>query len=239
MTKRTQFDKFKMPLFATGVLLAVAVPQQSNATCSPDAYTGSICVTAANFCPRDYAETNGQTMSVNQYPALFSLIGCRFGGDCVNTFLLPDLRGRSAVGVGTGPGLSPVVLAGQIGSPSKTLTVNELPAHSHTATAIQAAGTSSFFVSAYDNNGSSPTPSSTNNALHTAAKSAFAVNDDAKIYGPGTGSQVELEAGGSYTPGAITVVVADTGEGESFSLQDPALGLTHCIALDGIYPPRD
>ncbi|WP_087018432.1 phage tail protein [Thaumasiovibrio subtropicus] len=238
MTKRTQFDKFKMPMFAAGVLLAAAVPQQSNAACSPDAYIGSICATAATYCPRNYAMAYGQLMSIADNTALYSLLGCQFGGDCRSTFALPDLRGRSAVGTGTGLGLPPVALAGKIGTPDKILTVDELPAHSHTATATQAAGTTSFFVSAFDSNGSSPTPSSTNNALHTAAKSVFAVNDDAKIYGPGTGNLVELQAGGSYTPGLTTVVVGNTGGNSAFSLQDPALGLTHCIAITGLYPPR-
>lgn len=63
---------------------------------------------AGNFAPRGWALCEGQLLSISQYSAVFSLLGTMYGGDGRTTFALPDLRGRVPVGVGRGPGLSPV-----------------------------------------------------------------------------------------------------------------------------------
>ena len=63
---------------------------------------------------------------------LYTLLGTTYGGDGVNTFHLPDLRGRSTVGTGQGPGLSNRVLGSQAGTESATLTTGNLPTHTHT-----------------------------------------------------------------------------------------------------------
>ncbi|UAB77254.1 tail fiber protein [Erythrobacter sp. SCSIO 43205] len=69
-------------------------------------FIGEIMQFGGNFCPRGWAKTEGQLLPISQYSALFSLLGTAYGGDGRTTFGLPDLRGRVAVGVGQGPGLS-------------------------------------------------------------------------------------------------------------------------------------
>ncbi len=54
----------------------------------------------------EYTPCSGQLMSISQQPDLFFLLATTYGGDGANTFALPDLRGRKAIGVGTGPGLT-------------------------------------------------------------------------------------------------------------------------------------
>ncbi|MEJ1354924.1 MAG: tail fiber protein [Candidatus Sedimenticola sp. (ex Thyasira tokunagai)] len=82
--------------------------------------------------PNNYASADGQLLTIAQNTALFSLFGTTYGGDGRTTFALPDLRGRSAIGVGSGPGLTPQAL-GQIGGvESVTMTEANLPTHSHT-----------------------------------------------------------------------------------------------------------
>jgi microcystin-dependent protein len=76
-------------------------------------------------------------LPISQNTALFSLIGTTFGGDGVQTFNLPDLRGRVAVGQGPGPGLSPYVQGQTGGQEGVALTTQQAPAHSHT---LMAAG---------------------------------------------------------------------------------------------------
>ncbi len=71
-------------------------------------YLGEIRMFAGNFAPAGWARCDGQLLSVAQSGALFSLLGTTFGGDGRTTFGLPDLRGRSAVGRGNGPGLDPI-----------------------------------------------------------------------------------------------------------------------------------
>jgi len=65
-----------------------------------------VCFTAATYCPAGYLEANGQNVPVNQYSALYSLVGNRYGGTTGQNFNLPKMQGLSSVGQGTGPGLT-------------------------------------------------------------------------------------------------------------------------------------
>jgi microcystin-dependent protein len=103
-----------------------------------DPFIAEIKMFAGNFAPRGWAFCDGQTLSIAQNTALFSLVGTTYGGDGVTTFKLPDLRGRVPIHQGQGPGLSPYVLGEVSGSESITLTTANLPAHSHPANSTQA-----------------------------------------------------------------------------------------------------
>jgi microcystin-dependent protein len=96
------------------------------------AFLGTIRLVAFNFAPVGWALCQGQSLPIAENPALFSLLGTFFGGDGQQSFTLPDLRGRVAVGQGQGPGLS-VYNQGQVGgAESVSLAVTQAPAHSHT-----------------------------------------------------------------------------------------------------------
>ncbi|MCB2168900.1 MAG: tail fiber protein [Deltaproteobacteria bacterium] len=69
-------------------------------------FYGEIRMFGFNYAPQNWAFCDGQIMSISQNPALFSLLGCNYGGDCTTTFALPDLRGRVAIHRGQGPGLT-------------------------------------------------------------------------------------------------------------------------------------
>jgi microcystin-dependent protein len=94
-------------------------------------FVGEIRMFAGNFAPRGWAFCDGQLLAVSQNDALFSLLGTIYGGDGRTTFGLPDLRGRVPIHAGTGPGLSPRRLGAKGGSEKETLTVNQLPSHTH------------------------------------------------------------------------------------------------------------
>ncbi|NND33138.1 MAG: phage tail protein [Saprospiraceae bacterium] len=94
-------------------------------------FVGEIRMFAGNFAPRGWAFCDGQLLAVSQNDALFSLLGTIYGGDGRTTFGLPDLRGRIPIHAGTGPGLSERRLGAKAGSEDETLTVNQLPSHSH------------------------------------------------------------------------------------------------------------
>lgn len=106
-----------------------------------EAFIGQIMMVGYTFCPRGWAEANGQLLAINSNAALFSLYGTTYGGDGRNTFALPDLRGRVPMHTGQGPGLSPRQMGESGGSETTTLTTNNLPAHSHSLNALGANGT--------------------------------------------------------------------------------------------------
>lgn len=82
------------------------------------------------FAPRGWALCNGQLLPINQNQALFSLLGTTFGGDGRVNFGLPDLRGRTPIHVGSGHSLGE-----RGGEPAHTLSISELPEHTHTLSA--------------------------------------------------------------------------------------------------------
>lgn len=95
-------------------------------------FIGQIVQFAGNFAPRGWAFCSGQLLPIASNSALFSILGTTYGGDGRTTFALPDLRGRVAIHPGNGPGLSDY-RQGSIGGRERvTLTVAELPNHTHT-----------------------------------------------------------------------------------------------------------
>jgi microcystin-dependent protein len=93
---------------------------------------GELVAAGFNFAPPGWAQCDGQLLQVSAFTALFSLIGTTFGGDGVTTFALPDLRERTPIGPGQGPGLSDYVRGRPGGIDATVLTVAQLFAHTHT-----------------------------------------------------------------------------------------------------------
>lgn len=105
-----------------------------------DPFIAEIVMFGGNFAPRGWAFCDGQLLPINQYSALFSILGTTYGGDGRTTFALPDLRGRVAMHPGNGPGLTPRDLGERGGQETVTLTVNQIPAHNHYINAISSIG---------------------------------------------------------------------------------------------------
>ncbi len=94
-------------------------------------FLGQLDLFAGNYSLGGAANANGQLLSIAQNAALFSILGTTYGGDGITTFALPDLQGRTAIGVGQGPGLSNRNLGDRFGQETTTLTVSQLPPHIH------------------------------------------------------------------------------------------------------------
>ena len=104
-------------------------------------YVGEIRMFAGNFAPAGWMFCHGDTLPISENDVLFQLIGTTYGGDGQETFNLPDLRGRSPVHRGQGPGLSQNYQIGEtFGTETVTLTINQMPAHSHPFLASTALG---------------------------------------------------------------------------------------------------
>ena len=87
------------------------------------------------FPPKGWALCNGQLLPINQNQALFSLLGTTFGGNGTVNFALPDLRGRVPIHVGSGH-----TLGERGGEQAHTLSISELPTHTHVLSATSKAG---------------------------------------------------------------------------------------------------
>jgi len=101
-------------------------------------YVGEIRMFAGNFAPAGWMFCEGQLLPISENETLFQLIGTTYGGDGQSTFALPDLRGRIPVHQGNG-----FTLAETGGAEEITLTVSQIPAHSHPMLAANSPGTSS------------------------------------------------------------------------------------------------
>lgn len=97
-----------------------------------DPILGEVRMFAGRYAPQNWHLCDGTLLSVNEYQALFALLGNVWGGDGVTNFALPDLRGRLPVGQGQGTNLTNRTMAQKGGASQVTLTEANLPAHSHT-----------------------------------------------------------------------------------------------------------
>jgi microcystin-dependent protein len=193
-----------------------------------EGYIAQIIFFAGNFAPRNWAFCQNQILSIAQNTALFSLLGTTYGGNGQTTFALPDARGRAFVGTGTGPGLPNVVLGELAGSPSATLTVNNLPAHNHTFTDANSV------LKATDTKATSQVPSAGASLGRTSDSSPAGALP--RIYVP-SGSA----PGNSFDLAGVTAkgTIGNTGSSQAFSVQNPYIGMNAVICMFGIFPSRN
>ncbi len=245
--------KFDKKTKLTAILLALAWAGQAQA-CESDPFLGSICYTAANYCPSPtYALANGSTLAISGNNALYAVLGIVYGGDGRSTFMLPNLQGRSVIGSGQGTGLSLTSLGEMVGAESTTLTVANLAAHTHGFTAGGGSAaqvlpvTLTVGLDASTSDGTSSTP--TNGSMIAKVPDLASGSGDsvyAKIWNTspavsgGTVAIGGLKASGTVSipasAGGGTVGVA--GNNQPVSTRSPALALTACIAVQGVFPNR-
>lgn len=99
-----------------------------------EAFVGSIIPMAFGYVPQGWASCEGQLLGINQYQALFSLLGTTYGGNGTTTFALPDLRGRRVVGRGASPTLGNWTIGQKGGTETTTILLSQMPNHSHSVT---------------------------------------------------------------------------------------------------------
>lgn len=178
-----------------------------------DPFVGQIQAFGFNFAPRGWALCDGQILDIASHTALFSLLGTTYGGDGRTNFKLPDLRGRTMIHYGTGPGL-PAYRIGQVaGTGEITLNVMTMPTHDHNF-----AGEFSVGVSDEDANASE------GNGKYLGGAQAY------------TDQAANGHLAGVLAPNGITV--GNTGGSQPFNIMNPNQVVNFCIALVGIYPPR-
>jgi len=188
-------------------------------------FLGMIILVPYNFAPRGWAFCNGQILPISQNTALFSLLGTTFGGNGVTTFALPDLRSRVPIGAGQGTGLSNYVLGQTGGIETVTLTLNELPLHTHVVTLNGLGATANVKNAA----GNQQSPVGNVPAIEAAGVTATYSS---------AGPPFSTMASGAISVTG-TASAANTGASQPFTNIEPYLTVNYCIALQGIFPSRN
>lgn len=175
-------------------------------------FLSEIVLFSFNFAPKGYAFCNGQLLPINQNQALFSLLGTTFGGDGRVNFALPNLRGRALGHVGNGYNLGD-----SVGAISNTITIQELPAHTHEATKLANANYTPL---------SGTTANSGNPEGRVFAGNENFPNRFANKFDEGLGDQ-QLDS---------TLNSDNSGGSQPHNNMMPYLVLNYCIALQGVFP---
>jgi microcystin-dependent protein len=175
-------------------------------------YLGAVKLFAGNFAIRGYAFCAGQTMSIQQNTALFSILGTSYGGNGIQTFQLPDLRSRLPIGQGNGQGLTPRVVGENGGVENVGLLSNNMPPHNHVFNA-------------------STTPTTTGTAGPAVMPGALKAADGTFYTAPGQAglSLVALNQG----------AVQPQGGSLPHNNIQPSMGINYIIALQGVFPSRN
>lgn len=173
-------------------------------------FLAEIKIISWNFAPQGWAFCNGQLLPINQNQALFSLLGTTYGGNGQTTFALPDFRGRSPFHVGAG------LLLGQAGGEAAhTLTISEMPTHTHAPNASNTSGNLPF----------------------PAALSPVVQHN---IWAISTQNPYESPQAPGFAAAAMhPQSVSNTGGSQAHENRQPYTVLNFIIALQGIFPSRN
>ncbi|MDQ2088327.1 phage tail protein [Marimonas arenosa] len=208
--------KMKITCSAAALGLAVAISPlgTTRAEAGTDAYIGELMLVGYNFCPRATLEAAGQLLAISQNTALFSLLGTTFGGDGRTTFGLPDLRGRTAIGYGAGPGLGNYSWGQRGGAESFTMATQQMPSHNHMVNAVgeggDKGGPGNDYLSIV-----APVPADPNATKYSA-------------YHDGPPDR-------QMDPG----MVSNNGGSQPVTHRGPYLAMKWCIVTQGIFPSRN
>lgn len=174
-----------------------------------DPYLGQISAFGFFFTPNGWYPCNGQVVPLNQNQALYALLGTVYGGDGVNTFAIPDLRGRTMIGQGQGNGLSNYSIGQTGGVENVTLLANQMPVHTHTV------------------------------ASNIAPNLSDPVNPAILGKSPKTGSGPNASSVNIYSnAGTNYIQGAPAGGSQAHENRSPYLAINYCIAYNGIFPSR-
>lgn len=201
------------------ILFSFAAAQETTETKGDSDYLGEIMLFAGTYAPRNYMDCAGQTLLIQDYTALYSILGTTYGGDGHTTFNLPDLRGRAPIGYGDGPTTSFRPLGQQGGYETVQLYEYHLPAHAHTGT-VNSTGT------VMCDTGAANDDSPSGNSPSRAEIDVYSTNPATT---PMAGSTVSTTGNFTTNP---------TGDNNAHENMPPFLTIRYCICVEGLYPPR-
>jgi microcystin-dependent protein len=177
-----------------------------------DPYLGEIRIFAGNFAPQGWQFCNGQLLPINQYAALFSLLGTTYGGNGVSTFALPNLQGRCVLGMGVSTTGVSYQEGQSAGTENVTILTSNMPVHAHA------------YAQAVNNADADQTdPSGAIPAVSNAS---------------GRGTETSTYTKNPATGTMLAQQTAAAGGSVPMSTMQPYLVINYIIAMSGIFPSR-
>ncbi|WP_232349335.1 phage tail protein [Vibrio navarrensis] len=219
--------------YVAGWLFTVYSYVKRKISMATEPYLGTLTAFGGNFTIENWAVCWGQVLAIQENTALFSLLGDMYGGDSRTSFGLPDLRGRSPVGMGQLPGGYFYQQGVKRGVESLSLTLAQLPTHSHEAVFTPAPNQGIDARLEAATNGS--------NTVTPNPQTYLAANSSAGYYQPSLGPTNLVEISGLTVSGGGsggTVTVGDTGSSNAVEVINPVLPINWLISMYGVYPPR-
>lgn len=171
-------------------------------------YIGEVRLFAGSFAPRGWALCQGQIVSIQQFTALFAILGTYYGGNGTVTFGLPNLMATAALGQGNGRGLTPRSLGETGGVQGVQLIGTEIPSHTHQASASLGGAPETMMTS----------PAAANWSISASGDSIYATTPIDTVMSPAT-----------FNP---------TGGGQAHNNMQPFVAINYIIAMEGVFPQR-
>ncbi|MBL7684317.1 MAG: phage tail protein [Flavipsychrobacter sp.] len=171
---------------------------------------------AANFAPKWWMSCEGQIINIASNTALFSLLGTTYGGNGSTTFALPDLRGRVAIGAGSGPGLPVYDLGEMSGTETNTISMSQMAAHTHALN----------IVSQVPVNGNAFDTDSPEAAYPAISQGGVNIYNDS--------------SNGTFAGNLnVNATIGISGSGFPVNNIQPYLSLYYIICVQGVFPSRN
>jgi microcystin-dependent protein len=188
-----------------------------------EVFMGFVSPYPYNWAPNGWALCNGALVPIQQYQAIFALLGTQFGGNGTTTFGLPDLRGRTIVGMGQQPGGTNYLVGAFGGKENVTLISNQVPTPALSANVAVSTAAATTATPALTNGQTAYLANAAAGSAANALKGLYTTT--APTQGSIANVPVTLSGGG--------------GGGSPVPVMNPYLALNFCIAMTGIFPSRN
>lgn len=193
-----------------------------------DAYIGEVRAFGFLFAPEGWLECTDQLYSIQQYQALYAVIGPAYGGDARTTFGVPDLRGYAVMGAGQGTGLTARKAGVSYGSENIALTMqSQLPAHNHTTEMVMV--TTDFQANTL------ATPVANSSWLSRPLQITSASTPANPIFNFTTAA-TGVAVNTAFSPLTLSATAGGSAAHEN---RQPYLSMIYCICWDGLFPSTD
>jgi len=219
-----------------------------------DGTIGSIQLFGGTFSPRNWIYCQGKVLGIADNQSLYSILGTNYGGDGRTNFCVPDLRGRAAVGTGSGPGLTPRDIGNMFGGEYFGLSESQMPRHTHVATVNTQTQTQTVIsnvdavvtVKASDKAGTTDVPTDAYWAVgHALAgkneyplQNTYSSSENVTMAPDAVKIDLNSVSAQSNSESLSTIALGTAGESKLVHFLQPSTAIPYIVCVNGEYPQR-